>query len=302
MDSESKAMDGDRLLRRSFVCHADILGWSDRSCKAIRDGSAEEFVQSVRSAYRWVRSEALNPFIKEAPPFYNVRTFTDNLVVSHELHSPDYDAGEPEFASMLSVFQMYQALLSSKGFPVRGAIAEGMHYMDNDFAFGDALVEAVKMEKSGGPPRIVLAPSVMGLVKRHLRFYAGYIEDTPHYSSLLIDNDGLVFLDYLAVAFSIFPEGPIWFDLLADHKDVIEKNLKETLMLPRVHEKYRWMAGYHNYVCSRFVEGSKNIVTDDEDFDRDIYEESLKVSDFLIDNIGFPEPQVLPQSLKDNAP
>ncbi len=279
------------LLRESFVCHADILGWSERSLKAIRDGTAEEFLQKAQStlkqAHRWVRKEVLKRVFGKQEPSYQVRTFTDNVVVSQALRTPDYDAGEPEFAGMLWVLQMYQALLSSKGFPVRGGIAAGMHYMDRDFAFGDALVEAVRMEEPGSPPRIVLAPSVMRLLGRQLRFYGGDIQDTPHYTDLLMDNDGLVFLDYLPVVFSAWPDGPIWFELLSDHKDALEEALQETLSSPRVNEKYRWMAGYHNFVCNRFVEAIQGMEHE---------EEGSRVSDFLIGNVGFPEPMVLPQS------
>ena len=281
------------LLRESFVCHADILGWSERSLKAIRDGTAEEFLQKAQStlkqAHRWVRKEVLKRVFGKQEPSYQVRTFTDNVVVSQALRTPDYDAGEPEFAGMLWVLQMYQALLSSKGFPVRGGIAAGMHYMDRDFAFGDALVEAVRMEEPGSPPRIVLAPSVMRLLGRQLRFYGGDIQDIPHYNDLLMDGDGVVFLNYLSVAFSALPDGPIWLDLLSDHKEAIQRALRETVSSPRVNEKYRWMAGYHNFVCDRAIEATRGTEWEAE---------GSIISDFLIGHVGFPQPQVLPPSLK----
>ncbi len=282
------------MLRKAIVCHADILGWSDRSLNAISDRRGEEFIReaysAINSAHRWVRQEEMKKIFGPLPPSYQVRTFTDNLVISEELQAPDYDAGEPELGWILWVMRMYQALLTSKGFPVRGGIAAGLHYMDNDFAFGDALVKAVQMEKAGGPPRIVLASSVMEWLKRQVGFYTGSIEETPHYWNLLQDNDDRLFLDYLSLAFNDWPNESIWYQLLADHKRVVEESLKETLTATRVHEKYRWMAGYHNFVCNRFVELTKG--TNHE-------EESSGVSDFLIENVGFPEPQILPQSLKE---
>ena len=233
---------------------------------------------------------------------YQVSIFSDSLIVSKEMNSPQRNAGEPEFGRMLTIFQMHQALLSSKGFPVRGALSAGWHYRDDYMELGDALVEAVRMEERGGPPRIVLDPSVMKLLKRQLRFHHRGIENTPHYKDLMKDNDGLIFLDYLSVAFEIFPDRPIFYDLLGDHKKAVERGLTETLSLPRVHEKYRWMAGYHNFVCKRFVQSPWLLVGEDMNLDQtiDVYQEAAsKVSTFLIDNVGFPEPQVLPQSLQD---
>ena len=254
------------------MCYADILGWSDRIFKAGKDENKEELIRSagniLHDAYDWIRRMTSNDVT------YHVSIFSDSLIVSKGMNSPHKNAGEPEFGRMLTIFQMHQALLSSKGFPVRGALSAGWHYRDDYMELGDALVEAVRMEESGGPPRIVLGPSVMELLRRQLRFYNRGIGNTPHYKDLLKDNDGLA----------------------------VERGLTETLSLPRVHEKYRWMAGYHNFVCKRFVNSPQLLVGEDMDLDQtiDIYEAATsKVSTFLIDNIGFPEPQVLPQSLQD---
>ena len=293
-----------RLLRQALVCHADILGWSQRSLAAIENGTAEDFIEGARAAldeaYGWIRRDPLEGMLPDQVPPYEIRTLTDNIVVAHQMHSPGFDAGEPEFGSMMFVFQMYQALLASKGFPVRGAIAAGLHYMDKDFAFGDALVEAVGAERSGAPPRIVLAPSVVDLLERQLRFYSGGIEDTPHYEALLVDNDGEIFLDYLSVAFMAVPDGPVWTKLLVSHKRAIESALSDTTGDPRVHEKYRWMAGYHNLVCSTFVETAGRQCTGDEGFDAALATEAEKVEALVVENTGFPQPRRL--SEKDRHP
>ena len=65
-------------------------------------------------------------------------------------------------------------------FFVRGGIAFGNHYMDNDIVFGNALVDAVSMDKCGGPPKISFTPSAIKIIKKQLFAYGGDIKNAPH--------------------------------------------------------------------------------------------------------------------------
>ena len=175
--------------------------------------------------------------------------------------------------------------------------------------------EIKENRRDGSKPSVTFAPALILRKRRQvgmLRVYDALfdqlsgdeprIQNTPHYKDLLKDNDGLIFLDYLSVAFENFPDRPVFYDLLGDQKKAVERGLTEALSFPPVHEKYRWMAGYHNFVFKRFVQSPHLLVGEDMDLNQtiDIYKEAAsKVSTFLIDNIGFPEPQVLPQSLQD---
>ena len=242
----------------TIVCYADILGFRALTERAHKLGQETEFLQRIKrsltAAYETVR-EAKTIYGWDIS-FFDMKVFTDNIVVAYPLLAPDYDFGEPELVDLLMLLAQVQASLAADGFLLRGAIAFGDHYQDDDIAYGKALIEAVDLDKSGGSPRLVVALSVEFLISKHLSWY----EDrgwTPYHEQLLEDPyDGQLFINYLGSAFEHFPDGPIDHELLASHGEIVYEGLKAYQSNPRVRAKYEWMAMYHNYVCRSFANRS----------------------------------------------
>jgi hypothetical protein len=248
-----KQSSGCRKMLPSFVCYADILGYSDLSKKSIHSGKGKQFLNelgdALSTAYEHVRENA-EGFRDQS--FYAIKVFTDNIVVGYPLYAEYREYGDPEFDDILGVFAKLQASLSAKGFFLRGGIAYGEHYMDEDIVFGDAFLEATDLDKKGGPPRLMLAPSAEKIVRKRLNMW-GKVELSPLYEYLLEDTDGAFFLNYLIEAFSVFPEGGIFMDLISGHYLAITENLKKYKEAPDVCAKYEWSARYHNFICQEFI-------------------------------------------------
>jgi len=269
----------------SFVCYSDILGYSQLSKEAIISGNGLQFLnmlhKALSNAYKRIRKHSKSWNGK--PSFYAVKVFTDNIVIGYPLYKLDWSYGEPEFGDILSFFSEFQAGLAMKGFFLRGGIAYGDHYMDNDIVFGDALIQVVDQDKGGGPPRISLTQSVIDIVRHQLGFYAG-ASDAPQHEDLLEDADGTIFLNYLGEAFCAYPEGGIFFDLIKGHQRNIVKGLKEYRGNPGVRAKYEWAARYHNFVCTEFAD--THPISTDPDADGEhaaACEEAQKLLDYRID-------------------
>jgi len=128
----------------SFVCYADILGYSHLSREAINSGRGNEFLfklhHALKSAYDRIRERSKG---WQDDCYYAVKVFTDNIVVGYPLRRPGFDYGEPELGDIMSAFNELQVALAMEGFFLRGGIALGELYMDDDIVFGDALLEAV---------------------------------------------------------------------------------------------------------------------------------------------------------------
>lgn len=288
---------GEPALRMSLVCYADILGWRSEICEALQEGRGLQHLREIRrmlsEVYNGVREKATAAF-QGQPPNFEMKAFTDNIVVAFPTPKVAYDAGERELEFLLSVFAELQAILVSHGFLLRGAIAFGQHYMDEDFAYGDALLEAVKLEESGGPPRIVLARSALDLVKCHIGFWGEHVEITPHYHDLLLDADGHVFLDYLSEAFTIFPDGPILLEMVDMHRAVVERGLSRFKGDKRTMAKYEWMAGYQNFVCQRVVRRYSGRGEEANGWEAAVATEAEKLLDYVIQPAeAFPQPTTL---------
>ena len=239
----------------AIVCHADILGFRAMTEGALKSGNEEEFLLRIKralsGAYGKVR-KAQN-LGRELPPPFDMKVYTDNIVVAHPLSAPFVDHGEPELGTLLMLFAEVQASLAADGFLLRGGISAGMHYQDEDIAFGEALMEAVDLDRSGSSPRLVIGPSVEPLISKQLESYGDFWW-APHYQQILEDpRDERLFVNYLGVAFEHFPDGPIDCRLLAKHRKKLLAGLSRYESDTRVWSKYRWAAIYHNYVCNTFA-------------------------------------------------
>jgi len=248
--------DSSPNMRPSFVCYADILGYSQLSIEATRTGQGEKFLSHLKKAlntsYERVRKHA-NGW--DGSEFFSLKIFTDNIVVGYPIPKKDIGYGEAELDEVFSTFAEFQVGLAMEGFLVRGGIAFGNHYMDDEIVFGDALIEAVAQDKSTGPPRISLAPSAVKMLQRHFGFY-GKTQFAPQYVDILSDSDGTIFLNYLEEAFAVYPDGGIFFEVIKGHRNTIIEGLKEYKGNPGVRSKYEWAARYHNFVCKEFTENN----------------------------------------------
>ena len=241
-------------LRPAIVCYADILGFKAMTEHALKSGGGNEFLQRVKvslaTAYEKVRSAQTADGM--VPSMFDMKVFTDNIVVAYPLRDPVWELGEPELYALLMLFSEVQAGLAADGFFLRGAITSGEHFRDDDIVYGDALLEAVTLDKSGGSPRLVIGRSVELLMLEHLPWYGG--QWAPYLPDLLEDpRDECLFVNYLQGAFDDFSKGLIAYELLDAHRENVRRGLQEHEANPGVRAKYEWLSNYHNYVCRTFA-------------------------------------------------
>ncbi|MGR3064690.1 hypothetical protein ABMY28_22425 [Vibrio vulnificus] len=252
-------------LKQSFVCHVDMLGYSQLCQNAINSNSSNDFLNKIRTAlnnaYARVR-ERSRAFGDRN--LFEIKVFTDNIVVGYPISNFEHTQGEGELGHIFDVFSEFQLGLAMEGFLVRGGIAVGQHYMDDEIVFGDALIEAVKQDKNGGAPKVSLAPSAVTVLRRHLGFYANP-SIAPQSYDLLQDIDGSVFINYLQNAFIAFPDGGVFFDVFAKHKETLTAGLSEYRGVPSVRAKYEWAARYHNSVIDNFLRSNPIPTSPDAD-------------------------------------
>ena len=246
-------------MRPAIICHADILGFTNMTRRSLKSGTEREFLgqlkQALSGTYDRLRYQAklTSPFQDELPVF-DMKVFSDNVIVAYPYPETDIALGEPELGSLLMIFAEAQADLAAQGFFLRGAIATGPHYQDHDLVFGEALLEAVEFDKSGGAPRLVIAPSAQKLLLKHLQWYGSDGGSPYHYQLLEDPNDGLLFIDYLQAAFGHFPDAEVNYELVQAHREIVISRLEEYKDEARVRQKYEWIATYHDYVCQSFAD------------------------------------------------
>ncbi len=235
--------DKEPEMIESVVCYIDILGFTKLVEESCHNGKGNDLLKKMNNA--------INEYFEIIKPIDDssgrIKVFTDNAVIGR----PIFDDGESELGHTFINFSAYQFALALEGFFVRGAITIGDFYINQQIAFGPALLEAYGLESTKtSEPRIILSDSAIDLVKSHLNYYAD-ARSAPQTTSLLKDIDGQWFLNYLNA--SIVEYNPEYFDMSIDylkkHKEQVVEKLYTYRNEPRILRKYIWVANYHNYFC-----------------------------------------------------
>jgi len=232
--------------RLSYCAFLDVLGFSERIRRAYQAGMHDQLLAFFHSNL----SRAIERLKKECDEtmLYS-KSFTDNVIIAHPEMSDDM---EYEFGSMVLSLKEYQFNMACGGFFVRGGLAIGPLFLDDNSVFGPALLEAYELEsKVAVNPIVVLSGDTMEFVKLHLTYYHGMQPPQDH--ELLRAPDGRVFINYLTEAVFETSTGgeTLAADALARHRDCVVSQLKEHRKNPRVFEKFAWLASYHNHFCEQ---------------------------------------------------
>jgi hypothetical protein len=235
-------------LRKSLVAFLDILGFSSEMEAAFKERSASVLLKRLRDALDKAWFNLTDEYSGLGPVEVNswhVKAFTDNIVIGYPIRDAD---AEWELGTLLLAIREYQIAMVNSGFFIRGAIAIGDAYLDNEIVFGDALIEAYKAEQTlARDPRIVLAASIQPFIDRQLKFYSDPRE-SPHNDVLLKDVDGQLFVNYLGTIFDEVPKHARIAEV-SKHKLVVERNLRKHKDRPTLWSKYAWIANYHDFIC-----------------------------------------------------
>jgi hypothetical protein len=173
----------------SVVAYFDILGFTEEMRAAHRLGRSNEFLQRIATTLKgWYAAarDTSSDLWRSDRRLWELKAFTDNVVIGH----PIRHGGEPELGHLISDVAMLQLAFILEGdLFLRGGIAAGELYMDDDLVYGTALLDAVDTEHQADAPRVLVHPSAVKLVRDQLRQYAS-IRRAPHTRILLRDEDG----------------------------------------------------------------------------------------------------------------
>jgi hypothetical protein len=229
---------GRPLLVRCAVLFIDLLGVREMNMSQ----SAASHLVGLHSAVGVMHRD----FFSE-PSRYRSAFFSDTLVLATPIVRETDDA--TEVRALVRHARWLQNDLVAEGFFVRGGLSLGSLHFSDQVLFGPALVEAYDLESSAAVhPRIVLSQAAA----ESQRGKAGG-------STLLRDDDGHAFIDYLGAAVNN-PHDPV--PLLQGHRDTVVSRLHGSRRHKRHWEKHRWLAEYHNAVVSQRLPKARELLVD----------------------------------------
>ncbi len=263
---------------QSVVAFIDILGFkeivktNDKSKNnfifiQLQQALDQSFKKAILLTEQWLKAtdEYKNEGLADRLKY---KQFSDNVYLSFE-----YNEGDPDYelavylVTMMSAY--YQRIMLSKNFYVRGGIADGQNYFDNNMIFSKALIKAYELEtKIAKYPRIVLDNSIL----KKLNKISKQNIIKQFYPKLIVkDWTGVPFLnpfklvDSITTMFTSYPEIlPKLQEVLVKNPVLTESNqnlepdildedltnmvlenilikLKKYRRIPDLYEKYLWL-------------------------------------------------------------
>lgn len=271
-------MKHNKLLH--WTIFVDMLGYRDINGQIDDDSKAEEFIQFMNSNIKMMseqNSENLKKVYKESSfdlyEHYDIKTLfvSDSLIITYKpkkiklIREEKYymHSANTLFIIMSRLQEFIYKCLTEKNIFLRGGISNGYCNVNDNFAFGNGLIEAYEVEsKIAVNPRICLADSIIN--NKILIEKFNLICEFIYGSESLINNDkGVHFIDYLQ--YSIYHsrtslEHNLFFkNKFTVHRDSIilkireidekikkSKSEDERLKKNKIKDKFLWLKEYHN--------------------------------------------------------
>jgi hypothetical protein len=237
----------------AFCIYLDVLGFNQLTEEAFSAGEGDQLLEDFHTAIDGQVGLLKKRSNEDRWEHFRVKTFTDNIIISHPVTSWD---AEDDIGDLISDLVEFNLRMAVAGFFIRGGWTVDLLYMEDDIVFGPAILKAYKIEtEKARVPRIALDETVTEFLKKHLNFYANPA-DSPQNHHFLVDVDGVTFVDYLRGAVDD-SDYPLVVDqsTFAEHRRQIEKNLKKYESQPLIWSKYQWVANYHNFFLKRVAPG-----------------------------------------------
>ncbi|MET0304766.1 MAG: hypothetical protein ABW196_00880 [Solirubrobacterales bacterium] len=239
---------GKPRLVECAVLYFDLLGVSAMAQGDNAQKELEYFNRTIRSAFPYEIGAAAEARENGA---YPTTVFSDSIVLAVPILE-DLSTSKAVFQVALEVAQL-QTELATCDYFARGAITLDKFHSYEGLLFGPALVEAASLERDVAvDPRIVLSPAASAALLQGEAPEGGgrsVYEEAP----VLVDEDGVPFVDYLSGAFQADPQLELP-DRLSEHRDAVVKQLEQQQTNFGRWSKHRWVAEYHNSTCRTYRE------------------------------------------------
>jgi len=250
IETKSKPYSRNEV-RNSVLVWLDLLGFSNMVCKSSKS-ELNYLVSRLTTVLGTAKQHVLDALAADGivDPAWVTKSFSDNIILAY----PIVNTNHFEFSHSIYMTGHYQMEMVLSGYFVRGAIAIGDTFVNDETIISKAMLEAYEDETHRARvPRIILSNSAKAIVddiiinksdENNKLILADLVE------GLLVDGDGQYFINYLEIVYRNSMDA---FSI-EKHRSAIEGQLIRFSNADSLVVKYAWLASFHNYFCSRYPE------------------------------------------------
>lgn len=152
-----------------YIAYFDILGYREFFRESPE--KAQDFLNVIHSViYNTLNSVKTfndSPLISQLANLHiHSKIFSDNIFLCIEAGSDIYKEKQRIIIFMVLVSEIQRKFITEYGLFIRGGVTKGALSINNDYIFGEGLIEAVKMEESALYPRIAVSDKVIKFLEK----------------------------------------------------------------------------------------------------------------------------------------
>ncbi len=158
-------------IKEYYIAYFDLLGYKDFFKS--HPNKAEEFLSAIHDSIFNTKKyiQEINASLlggKFGKLDINVKIFSDNVLLCLETGSEKIEMIEyPRFLAFLSIVADIQRnFILNYGLFLRGGITIGSLSFNEDFIFGQGLIDAVELEETAVYPRIVVSEAALSFIRQ----------------------------------------------------------------------------------------------------------------------------------------
>jgi hypothetical protein len=233
-----------RLYEKRVVAFIDILGFSDHIKKTIVDPAHARKIHQVLVQIQELKTDNDRGLLAQKPFGREVSVFSDSIVISYPMSM------KSAVHHLLMDIIYLQLRMMGADILMRGGIAIGDIYHNDNIVYGPAMIDAYELEsKYAIYPRVILQQQV--LAQAALNAEHPPDEELEYLSGLLeVDEDKQIFVDYMLQWEELDEEYDYRLYLLKTRK-LIENQLADQTR-PDVLLKYNWLKRYYNSTLIKY--------------------------------------------------
>lgn len=270
----------------------DILGFSAKVSAADNFEDVKEIhrcIKIVQESFEFLNKSEITESVHQINR-KTVLAFSDCVVVNipFESESTEYSGSFDPIMMELSNLAIAQGICVHQNLFIRGGLDLGWWYNKDHTLISSGLVNSVKREASANVPVIALGDELYKYLEKHpdRNTYSKEIDPIPAMFNLYEDETtSFYYLDYIYLCLNIMNWCPpsderkayqqaseedkdrmrdIGYQNMIDnwlgaHARIIEKAASRVIDNKKVHDKYIWLAKYHNQTAKGFTKNSKCI-------------------------------------------
>ena len=249
----------------SYCVFMDILGFSTEVKDSAQQNEAVAHFKKIYTAFiessKSIRGEDNYSLRGDNNGYniYQIKMFSDSVLLGAPVTFDFSEAIDDEslFGYMIREIARFQMQMTLAGWFIRGGWAVGDLFMDDNFVYGNGLIEAYEIEsKQAVYPMVMFSRLMEKVLQRHLSYYAS-AADSDHYFDVLHTDDNRYFVNYLSEIY--LDRKHIDTNALELHRTNILKRYNEISESPASEKqrdilgKYEWLIDYHNFFVNSYL-------------------------------------------------